>query len=117
MKYLMIVKGPENAGMPPQSLFDAIDRLIADQKKSGVLVDAAGLMPTAKGGRVRIERGRIKVIDGPFTEAKEVIGGFSMVNAASKEEAMRMAKEFMDLHIEHWPEWEGECEVREVATG
>lgn len=112
MRFMMVVKGPENAGMPPQALFDAIDALIAEQQKSGVLVDAGGLKPTAEGARVRIAGKRVKVIDGPFTEAKEVIGGYSIVNAASREEAIEMARQFMALHIELWPGWEGECEVR-----
>jgi hypothetical protein len=114
MRYMMIVKGAENEGIPPQALFEAIDKLIADQAKSGVLVSAGGLTPSAQGARVRIAAKKIKVIDGPFTEAKEVIGGFSIMNAASKEEAIRLAKEFMQLHIDHWPEWEGECEVRQM---
>ena len=67
-----------------------------------------------QGARVRITRGTLRVSDGPFTEAKEVIGGFAILNAGSKKEAIELAKEFMDLHIQHWPEWEGECEVREM---
>ena len=114
MRFMTIVKGSENAGPPPQALFDAIDQLMAEQTKSGVFVSAGGLKPTAHGGRVRITRGKLRVTDGPFTEAKEVIGGFAILNAASKDEAIAQAKQFMELHIRHWPEWEGECEVREM---
>ena len=114
MRYMTIVKGSENAGVPPKALFDAIDTLMAEQAKSGIFVSAGGLKPSAQGARVRITRGKIQVSDGPFTEAKEVIGGFAILNAASKREAIKLAKEFMELHITHWPEWEGECEVREM---
>jgi hypothetical protein len=114
MRFMTIVKGSENAGTPPKALFDAIDQLMAEQTKSGVFVSAGGLKPSAQGARVRITRGKLRMTDGPFTEAKEVIGGFAILNAASKAEAIRMAKEFMELHIKHWPEWEGDCEVREM---
>ena len=62
--------------------------------------------------RERSSRGKLKVSDGPFTEAKEVVGGYAMVEARSREEALKLAKEFMDLHRIHWPAFEGECEVR-----
>jgi hypothetical protein len=114
MKFMTMVKGNENAGIPPKALFDAIDKLIADQAKSGILVDAGGLEPTAKAARVRISGGKIKVTDGPFTEAKEVIGGYAILRAASLEEAIEMGKEFMALHIKHWPGWEGESEIRQM---
>src|SRR5690348_10252668 len=108
MKFLTIVKGPENAGNPPQALFGAIDKQLADAAKAGTLVTFGGLHPTAAGARVRITKGKISVTDGPFTEAKEVIGGYAVHEVKSRDEAIRLAKEFMDLHIKHWPEWEGE---------
>lgn len=114
MRFMTIVKGSENAGTPPQALFAAIDQLMAEQAKSGVFVSAGGLKPSAQGARVRITRGKLRVTDGPFAEAKEVIGGFAILNAASKAEGIVLAKQFMELHIQHWPEWEGECEVREM---
>jgi hypothetical protein len=115
MKFMTMVKGNENAGKPPQALFDAIDKLISDQAKSGILVDAGGLLPTSQAARVRITGGKIKVTDGPFTEAKEVIGGYAILKAASLQEAIKMGKEFMELHIKHWPGWEGESEIRQMA--
>lgn len=117
MRFMTIVKGSEQAGEPPQALYDAIDALMAVQAASGVLVEAGGLTSTAEGARVRITRGKLHVTDGPFTEAKEVIGGFAILNAASRREAIEMARHFMDLHIQHWPEWEGECEVRQMMEG
>ena len=114
MKYLMLIKVDENAGMPPQALFDAMDKLIAKQTASGVLVDTAGLKRSAEGARVQVRSGKINVIDGPFSEAKEVIGGFAILNAASREEAIGHARDFVQLHVTHWPELEFECEVRGI---
>ena len=116
MKYMTFVKGPENSGTPPKALFDAIDKLIQDQIKSGIFVSGGGLQPTSKGARVRIRGGKLRVTDGPFTEAKEVIGGFAILNAGSLEGAIQLGKEFMDLHIKHWPGWEGESEIREMEA-
>jgi hypothetical protein len=80
--------------------------------KSGALKDTAGLKGTAEGFRVRSSGGKLKVTDGPFTEAKEVIGGYALVEMKSKAEALDLAREFMELHRVHWPAFEGECEVR-----
>lgn len=65
--------------------------------------------------RVRVSNGDLTVLDGPFTQAKEVIGGFAILNLGSKEEALQAAMDFMELHKKHWPEWGGECEVRQVV--
>ena len=82
--------------------------------KSGVLKDTAGLKSTAEGFRVRSTGNRLKVTDGPFTETKEIVGGYAMIEVASREEALKTARQFMELHRVHWPEFEGECEVRPV---
>jgi hypothetical protein len=66
------------------------------------------------GARVRLSGGKLSVIDGPFAEAKEVIGGYAVFELSSKEEAIEAGKRFMDLHKEHWPGWEGETEIRQV---
>ena len=117
MKYMMVIRGKEDDASPPQALFDAIDGYIADNMKSGVLVDTGGLAPTKEGFRVRSSGGKLKVTDGPFTEAKEVIGGYAVVKAESDAEARRMATEFMELHRLHWREWDGEVEVRQIVGG
>jgi hypothetical protein len=96
----------------PQALQDAMGEFVGESFKSGVLKDTAGLKPTAEGFRIRSSGNRLKVTDGPFTEAKEVVGGFALVEVASKEEAMKVAREFMELHRVHWPDFECECEVR-----
>ena len=78
------------------------------------MVGSGGLGPTALGARVRLSRGEMSVIDGPFTEAKEVVGGYAQFELKSKEEAIKAAVSFMELHKKHWPGWEGETEVRQM---
>lgn len=115
MKFLSIVKTPENLGAPPQALLDAMDKLVAESIKNGSVVQTGGLAGSAKGVRVRLSGGKVTVTDGPFTEAKEVLGGYAMLEAASREEAIANAKLFLDLHRKHWPAWNGECEIREIV--
>ena len=78
----------------------------------GTLVDTGGLLPSKDGFRVRLASDRITVIDGPFTESKEVIGGWAILEADTREAVLAIATEFMDLHRKHWPGFEGESEVR-----
>jgi hypothetical protein len=89
---------------------------VNENVKSGVLIDTSGLQPTSAGARVRLSRGKLTITDGPFTEAKEVVGGYALVEAKSRKEAMDLATKFMDIHRVHWPEFEGECEVRPLEA-
>lgn len=114
MKYLAFIRHSEayrQAG-PPPALMDAMGQFVQKSLQDGSLVDTGGLLPSKDGFRVRLSRGAITVTDGPFTETKELIGGWAILNAASKAEALRIAREFMELHRRHWPEFEGESEVR-----
>lgn len=117
MRYMFIVKGSENfaaSGPPPAALVEAIERLGEEATKKGTMVSFGGLKPTSSGARMRITNGKIITTDGPFTESKEVIGGFSIFNLASKEEALAEARKFTELHRVHWPNWEGEIEIRQM---
>jgi hypothetical protein len=114
MRFMMMVKSAENSGVPPKSLMDAIDKMTQEAVKNGTMVLAGGLAATAQSHRVRLSGGKISVIDGPFTEAKEVIGGFAIFDLKSKEEALEGAKRFMEVHKEHWPGWNGETEIRQL---
>jgi hypothetical protein len=112
---MIIVKGPENlaaSGPPPAALFEEIDRLAKEATENGTMVSFGGLQPTSSGARMRITNGKIITTDGPFTESKEVIGGFTIINVASREAALEEAHNFMELHRVHWPKWEGEIEIR-----
>jgi hypothetical protein len=114
MKYLMFIKHSEDyRGQPiPQGLLEAMGEFVNQGFQSGVLKDTGGLKPTEEGFRMRLSRGKLKMTDGPFTEAKEVVGGYALVEVKSSDEAREMARQFMELHRIHWPEFEGECEVR-----
>jgi hypothetical protein len=114
MRFMMLVKGADNMGLPPKALLDAIDKATAEALKAGTMITSGGLLPSAAGGRVRLSKGTLAVTDGPFTEAKELIGGFAIFEFKSKREALESAREFMQLHKEHWPGWEGETEVRQM---
>jgi hypothetical protein len=112
MRFMMIVKHPENQGLPPKAMVDALMKAAEDAAKTGQMLGSGGLAPTTQGARVRLSGGKVTVTDGPFTEAKEVIGGYAQFELDSKEEAIESAIQFMELHRKHWPGWEGETEVR-----
>ena len=116
MKFMMIVKSAERSGPPPKSLMDAIDKLSEDATKAGTMIGSGGLAPVAQSTRVRISKGELTVTDGPFTEAKEVVGGYAQFELKSKKEAVDAAVRFMELHKQHWPGWEGETEVRQMFS-
>jgi hypothetical protein len=116
MRFLMIVRHAENSGPPPQELMDALARLRQEAVNDGSMLGNGGLAPTAQGARVRVSKGQLTVTDGPFTEAKEVIGGYAQLELKSKEEAITGAVRFMELHKKHWPEWEGETEIRQISA-
>jgi hypothetical protein len=114
MRYLMFIKHTEdyrNKTVPP-GLYEAMGEFVGEGIKNGTMVDTAGLKPTSDGWEVRIAKRKLSITDGPFTEAKEVVGGYALIEAKSREEAAVLAKRFMEIHLEHWPEFEGACEVR-----
>jgi hypothetical protein len=114
MRFMMIVKSAEKWGFPPKELMDAIAKLSEEAVKAGTMIGNGGLLPTATGTRVRLSGGKLTVTDGPFTEAKEVVGGYAQFELKSKEEAIEGAKHFMQLHKDFWPGWEGETEIRQM---
>jgi len=116
-RYLTLVKLDESLpwGPPPPELFDAIGKQIAEETAAGTLVDAQGLAPTASGALATLVDGRITIIDGPFAEAKEVIGGWSIFQLRSKEEAVEKAREFLQLHADLWPGCAVTVEIRELV--
>jgi hypothetical protein len=114
MKFLMLIRHTEDyrSQQIPQGLMDAMGEFVSKSFADGSLKETGGLKPTKDGFRVRLSGGKLRVTDGPFTETKEVVGGYAIVEAASKEQALENARQFMELHRVHWPEFEGECEVR-----
>jgi hypothetical protein len=102
------------AGPPPPALLAAIAKAGEQAAKDGTLLDQGGLAPTAAGAEVRLAGGKVTVVDGPFTEAKEVVGGYAMWQLRTRDEAVEAARRFMELHAEHWPGFDGVCVVRQI---
>jgi hypothetical protein len=111
---MMLVKHPESSAPPPKGFMDEMARIAEEATKSGAMIASGGLAPTANSTRVRLSGGQVNAIDGPFTEAKEIVGGFAIFELKSKQEALDSALSFMELHKKFWPGWEGETEVRQI---
>ena len=116
MKFLMMVKANEKyrGDGPPPALLDAMGKFVQESFQSGKVVDTGGLKPSSAATRLRVEKGKLTVTDGPFTEGKEVVGGWAIVKVNSNAEALENARQFMELHQRHRPGWEGTSEVFEM---
>jgi hypothetical protein len=116
MKYLTFMRSSEKytETPPPPALMAAMGPFIEKSLKEGVLVSTGGLLPSKEGSIIHLRKGEIFVTDGPFTETKEVIGGYAILKGATKADVMRASLEFMELHRKHWPGFECECEVRQL---
>ena len=114
MRYMMFIKHTEDYAnkKAPAGLYEAMGEFVGAAIKSGAMIDGAGLKPTGDATRVHLSRRKITVTDGPFTESKEIIGGYALMEMKSREEALEYARKFMELHLQYWPEFEGDCEVR-----
>jgi hypothetical protein len=116
MKFMMLVKATKDseAGAPfNPELMAAIDKLSQEAVKAGTMLDAGGLLPSSQATRIHVAQGNTSVIDGPFAETKELVGGYAIFDLKSKEEAVRMGKEFMQLHADILGKsYEGELEIR-----
>lgn len=119
MRYMMFIKHTEDyRGKPiPPALIEAMGEFIGEYSKQGKFIDGAGLKSSHKGKRIRLRNGQLNVVDGPFTESKELVGGYAIVDVDSDEEALDIGMKFMELHRIHWPEFEGESEIRPFETG
>ena len=115
MRFMFIVTSAHTAAPTPE-LMEAMHKLANREIKAGRMLDSGGLMPLATGAQVRIVDGQLSVVDGPFVEAKEVIGGYAIFELCDKEEALASAKQFMQLHKDLMPGWEGTCELRALAS-
>jgi hypothetical protein len=113
MRYIILLKGTRSVGPPPPGLMEAIMQLGAEATASGALLDTAGLSPSAAGARVQLAGGHLSVMDGPFSETKELLS-YAIYQVRSKEEAVEWASRFLALHRDRWPGWEGDAEVFKV---
>ena len=110
MRFLSIYKTRETGVPPTPEHMATMQRLVEEGMSAGWLIATEGCLPSALGARVRSTGGRIAVTDGPFAESKEVIGGFAILEATSKEDAIRLAREFLAVA------GDGECEIRQIFT-
>ena len=110
MRFLSIYKTVETNRPPSLEHMTKMGQLIEESMKAGVLLATEGCLPSASGARVRLSNGKITVTDGPFTETKEVIGGFAMLQANSRAEAIELARKFLEVA------GDGECEIRQIFT-
>ena len=108
MKFLSIYKSQERDAPPSQEEMTRMGKLIEEGMKAGWLLSTEGCLPSALGARVRMDNGKLSVTDGPFTEAKELVGGFAILQAKSKEEVIELTKGFLKAV------GNGECEVRQL---
>ena len=113
MRFISMIRIEENTGqVPSEQLMSNMGKLIEELTRTGQLVSTAGLRPTSEGVRVRLRRGgKLSVVDGPFIETKEVIGGYAVLEAKSKEEAIELTRRFLKVHGD---DWDLECEVRQL---
>lgn len=112
MKVMMLVHETTRPSDPPMELFAAIGALGAEATAAGTLVEVGGLLPIEAGSVVTLASGAIATTDGPFVEAKELVGGYSVYEVADIAEANTKAQAFLQAHLDTWPGWEGWVEVR-----
>jgi hypothetical protein len=115
MRFMYIVT-PVHATPPTPELMAAVHKLAEREIKAGRMINSGALQPRTLGAQVRITDGALNVVDGPFVEAKEVIGGYAIFELRDKQEAIEKAVEFMQAHRDNMPGWEGTCEVRAFVT-
>lgn len=111
MKFLSMIRVQETGQVPTERLMTEMGKLMEELTRSGQLVRTAGLRPTSEGVRLRSRHGTLSSVDGPFVETKEVIGGYAILEAASRAEAVELTRRFLQVHGD---EWDVECELRQL---
>ena len=112
MRFISLVRIQETGQQPTERLMKEMGALVEEMTRTGTLVSTAGLTSGKEGKRMRSNHGKISMTDGPFTETKEVIGGYAILEAPSMKEALELTKRFLEVHGD---EWNVECEVRQLA--
>jgi len=117
MRFLMLVKSCETNDPPPPALVEAMAKHGEEAVKAGTLIETGGLAPSVLAKRVRTAGGKVSVLDGPFTESKEIVGGFALMELPSPEAAVEAGEWLMQQFADLVPGWEGEVEVRQIYQG
>ncbi|MFC3479606.1 YciI family protein [Kocuria carniphila] len=116
-RFMGFVRMEENIGTPPQALFDAMDEHIGERVANGVFLDGGGLYGTEDAVNFVVRNGEISRVDGPYAEVKEVVGGWSILQYDSLEEAVADQEKFAELHAKYWPEVTVITTMRQISTG
>jgi hypothetical protein len=116
-RFMGFVRMEEGIEMPPQSLFDAMDVYIGERAANGTFLDGGGLFGTEDAVNFVVRQGEVSRVDGPYAEAKEVVGGWSLLEYPSLEEAVADQREFAELHAKHWPEVTVVATLRQISGG
>ncbi len=114
MRYMVMLSMKSDVGPPPPELMTAMDAAMAEAFGSGLMIDAGGLMDDQQ-TTFTVREGALSRTDGPYAEAKEVVGGYAVLDVRSHEEAVEGARRMMQVHLDHWPGWEGSADVRRIA--
>ena len=116
-RFMGFVRMEEGVGTPPQALFDAMDAYIGERAGNGVFLDGGGLFGTEDAVNYVVRKGEVSRVDGPYAEAKEVVGGWSLLQYATLEDAVADQLLFAELHAEHWPEVTVISTLRQISEG
>lgn len=117
MRYMGLVIMDPNQGPPPQELVDAMDAHAAKNAADGIFLDGGGLGQGENRIGYQVRSGQVSTTDGPFTEAKEIIGGYAILEYRDHAEAVEGARQMAEIHRQHWPTWEGRVEVHLIEGG
>ena len=116
-RFVGFVRMEEGIGTPPQALFDAMDTYIGERAANGVFIDGGGLFGTEDAVNFVVRQGEVSRVDGPYAEAKEVVGGWSILEYDSVEDAVADQREFAELHAKYWPEVTVVATLRQISMG
>jgi hypothetical protein len=116
-RFMGFVRMEEGVGTPPQALFDAMDEYIGERASSGIFLDGGGLYGTEDAVNYVVRQGEVTRVDGPYSEAKEVVGGWAIMEYPSLDEAAEDQRSFAELHAKHWPEVTVISTLRQISTG
>lgn len=116
-RFMGFVRMQENIGTPPPALFAAMDTYIGEQAQAGHFLDGGGLYGTEDAVNFVVRKGEVTRVDGPYAEAKEIVGGWALMQYDTVEEAVAEQERFAALHATHWPEVEMVATLRQVSEG
>jgi hypothetical protein len=116
-RFMGFVRMEEGVGTPPQELFEAMDAYIGERVANGVFVDGGGLFGTEDAVNFVVRQGEVSRVDGPYSEAKEVVGGWAILQYDTVEAAVADQELFAELHAKHWPEVTVIATLRQISSG